>query len=63
MLSDQTPLPLHTKLAFGVGAVGEWVYLGMFNTFIGIFYNRALGLPNTLIGAAIFDCPHRRCYL
>ena len=53
MLSDQTPLPLHTKLAFGVGAVGEWVYLGMFNTFIGIFYNQALGLPNTLIGAAI----------
>jgi len=44
---------LGTKLAFGVGAVGEWVYLGMFNTFIGIFYNQALGLPNSLIGAAV----------
>lgn len=46
-------LPLRTKLAFGVGAVGEWVYLGMFNTFIGIFYNQALGMSNTLIGAAV----------
>ena len=46
-------LSLPTKLAFGVGAVGEWVYLGMFNTFIGIFYNQALGLPNALIGAAV----------
>lgn len=47
------PLPLRTKLAFGIGATGEWVYLGMFNSFIGIFYNQALGLPNSLIGAAV----------
>ena len=53
MQHTQDPLPLRTKLSFGVGAVGEWVYLGMFNTFIGIFYNQALGLPNTLIGSAI----------
>jgi Na+/melibiose symporter-like transporter len=46
-------LPWHTKILFGIGAVGEHVYGGMFNTFIVIFYNQALGLPNTLIGAAI----------
>lgn len=46
-------LPWHTKILFGVGAVGEYVYLGMFNTFIAIFYNQALGLPNTLIGVAV----------
>jgi len=51
--NNPSELPLGTKLAFGVGAVGEWVYLGMFNTFIGIFYNQALGLPNALIGAAV----------
>ncbi len=47
------PLPLRTRFAFGVGAVGELVYLGMFNTFMGIFYNQALGLSNALIGTAI----------
>ena len=49
----QNSLPLRTRLAFGVGAVGELVYLGMFNTFIGIFYNQALGLSNVLIGTAV----------
>lgn len=52
-MTDTEKLPLKTKLAFGIGATGEWVYLGMFNTFIGIFYNQALGLPNALIGAAV----------
>jgi len=42
-----------TKFAFGIGAVGEAVYLGLFNTFITIFYNQAIGLSNTLIGVAI----------
>lgn len=46
-------LPLRTKLAYGVGAVGELVFLGMFNTFITIFYNQAIGLSNALIGTAI----------
>lgn len=36
-----------------MGAIGEIVYLGMFNTFIGIFYNQAIGLSNSLIGTAI----------
>ncbi len=38
---------------FGSGAVGEAVYLGLFNTFITIYYNQAIGLTNTLIGTAI----------
>ena len=46
-------LPVRTKLAYGVGAVGEQVFFGMFNTFITIYYNQALGLSNSLIGVAI----------
>lgn len=40
-------------IAFGVGAAGEAVYLGLFNSFITIFYNQVMGLSNTLIGTAI----------
>ena len=47
------PLPGWIRWAFGVGAIGEMVYLGMFNTFIGIFYNQAIGLSNSLVGTAI----------
>lgn len=46
-------LSLGTKVAFGSGAVGEAVYLGLFNTFITIFYNQVIGLSNSLIGVAI----------
>lgn len=46
-------LPLSTKLAFAVGSIGEVFYLGMFNTFIGIFYNQAMGLSNALVGTAV----------
>lgn len=48
-----TKLSFGTKLAFGSGAVAEAVYHGLFNTFITIFYNQAIGLSNTLIGVAI----------
>ena len=47
------PLTALTKLIFGLGAVGEVVYLGLFNGFITIYYNQVLGLSNTLIGLAI----------
>ncbi|MEH6558835.1 MAG: MFS transporter [Oceanicoccus sp.] len=47
------PLPTFTKFVFGLGAVGEMVYLGLFNGFITIYYNQVLGLSNTLIGIAI----------
>ena len=46
-------LSFGVKLSFGVGAVGEAAYIGMFNTFITIYYNQAIGLSNTLIGVAI----------
>lgn len=49
----QAPLTLGTKLAFGVGATGEAVYLGLFNTFITIYYNQVMELNNALIGIAI----------
>lgn len=49
----ETRLPFKTKLAFGIGGMGELVFLGMFNTFITIYYNQALGLANSLIGVAI----------
>lgn len=46
-------LPFMTKIAFGVGSMGEIVFLGTFNTFISIYYNQAIGLSNSLIGTAI----------
>lgn len=52
-VSFQSKLSLWTKAFFGAGAVGEAVYLGLFNSFIQIFYNQAIGLSNTLIGTAI----------
>lgn len=49
----QVKLSGWSKLFFGAGAIGEAIYLGLFNSFIQIFYNQAVGLSNTLIGAAI----------
>ena len=46
-------LPLRTRLAYGIGEMGEIVFLGMFNTFIVIYYNQVVGLSNSLIGIAI----------
>ncbi len=51
--SAQAPLAFKTKLAFGVGAIGEAVFIGMSNTFIMIYYNQAIGLSNTLVGLAL----------
>lgn len=53
MSATREKLPLLTKVAFGVGSVGDLIYIGMFNTFLGIFYNQAIGLSNSLIGLAI----------
>lgn len=46
-------LPRKTVVTFGSGAIGEAVYLALFNGFITIYYNQVLGLSNTLIGTAI----------
>ena len=53
MSNIREKLSLRTKVAFGIGSVGEIVFLGMFNTFINIYYNQAIGLSNSLIGVAI----------
>lgn len=50
---DRKPLSFTAKLVFGTGAIGEAIYFGLFNTFITIYYNQAIGLSNTLIGLAI----------
>eukprot|EP01045_Picozoa_sp_COSAG04_P010971 COSAG04_NODE_691_length_11104_cov_6.949841_7_plen_245_part_00 len=49
----QRSLGSGTKLAFGIGAVGDSVFGGMFNGFITIYFNQAVGLNNSLIGTAI----------
>lgn len=46
-------LPFSIKISYGIGELGELVFLGMFNGFIVIFYNQAVGLSNSLIGTAI----------
>ena len=53
METAQERLPFRTKIAYGIGEMGELVFLGLFNGFIVIFYNQAIGLSNTLIGTAI----------
>ena len=51
--ASQRSLGSGTKLAFGIGAVGDSVFGGMFNGFITIYFNQAVGLNNSLIGTAI----------
>lgn len=50
---ERHKLPMPTKLAFAIGSIGEVFFNGMFNTFIGIFYNQAMGLSNSLVGMAV----------
>jgi GPH family glycoside/pentoside/hexuronide:cation symporter len=56
-IEEETPkneqLSKFTRLCFASGAIGEAVYGAVFNAFIIIFYNQAIGLSNTLIGVAI----------
>lgn len=42
-----------TKVAFGIGAVGEAVTNVSFNTFVFFYYNQVLGLAGTLAGLAV----------
>jgi len=56
--SDETSQPegaisFGGKTAFGVGAVGEAVFLVLFGGFVTIYYNQVIGLSNSLIGLAI----------
>ena len=52
-VDSQWEISLGARLCFASGAVGEAVYVSLFNTFITIYYNQAIGLSNALIGTAI----------
>jgi hypothetical protein len=58
-IEEETPenekVSKFTRLCFASGAIGEAVYGAVFNAFIIIFYNQAIGLSNTLIGVAIMQ--------
>ena len=49
----ETMVPLHIKLAHGLGAIAFGVKDNGFSTFLLIFYNQVLGLDAGLVGAAI----------
>src|SRR5690606_6830085 len=47
------PLRTRTKLAFGIGQIGEGVQAAMFLLFLLFYYNQVLGVPGTLCGLAL----------
>ncbi len=54
------PLRLYTKIAYGIGQLGEGFKNSSFETFLFFYYNQVLGLSGTLAGLAtaialIFD--------
>src|SRR5262245_7203206 len=51
-MSSAEKIPMRTKLAFGVGSVGEGTMYVAFNTWNMLFYNQVLGLPASLAGLA-----------
>ncbi len=46
------PLRLYTKIAYGIGQLGEGFKTGSFETFLFFYYNQVLGLSGTLAGLA-----------
>jgi len=46
------PLRLYTKLAYGIGQLGEGFKNSSFETFLFFYYNQVLGLSGTLAGLA-----------
>jgi len=47
------PLPLHTRLAYGVGQLAEGAKNSAFEFFLFFYYTQVLGLSGTLAGAAM----------
>lgn len=47
------PLPLRTKLAFGVGSAAETIALFSLGSYALLYYNQVLGLPGWMGGLAI----------
>ncbi len=50
MSKKAEPIPVRTKLFFGLGASAENVFLYAFGFFVMLYYNQVLGLPATLAG-------------
>jgi glycoside/pentoside/hexuronide:cation symporter, GPH family len=48
-----TKLPLRTKLAYGLGQLGEGIKNSAFEAFLLFYYNQVLGVSGTTAGAAI----------
>ncbi len=51
--SDRPPLKAGTKLAFGIGQIGEGIQAAVFLMFLLFYYNQVLGVPGTLCGIAL----------
>jgi len=51
--TESAPVPMRTKLAFGIGASGESATNWVFNALTFFYYNQILGLSGTLTGAAV----------
>lgn len=50
---SSAPLSTGVKLAFGIGAIGEAIFISMSNTFIMIYYNQVIGMSASLAGLAL----------
>lgn len=48
-----SPLPILTKIAYGVGALGDSIKTFSFTTFLLFYYTTVLGLSGTLLGLAM----------
>ena len=51
--SAAPPLGFSTKLAFGIGQIGEGTQFAVFLIFLLFYYNQVLGVPGTLCGIAL----------
>jgi len=53
MTQSIPPLKPGTKLAFGIGQIGEGIQAAVFLMFLLFYYNQVLGVPGTLCGIAL----------
>lgn len=53
MTTGIPPLRSGTKLAFGIGQIGEGIQAAVFLMFLLFYYNQVLGVPGTLCGIAL----------
>lgn len=53
MSSAVPPLRAGTRIAFGIGQIGEGIQAAVFLMFLLFYYNQVLGVPGTLCGIAL----------